>query len=393
MAEHAFQPLGEKPRVLLGPGPSEMPPRIAAALAAPLVGHLDPLFLRAMDETQELLRRLFSTANRLTLPMSATGSGGMETCLVNLVEPDDRVLVGVHGAFGARIAEGARRLGARILTVDSPWGTPIDPDLMKAAIRAHSPALVAIVHAETSTGVLQPIADIARAAREADALFMVDCVTSLGGVPVEADGWPADALFSGSQKCLSCPPGLSPASFGERALEKMRSRRAPVPSWYFDLGMIEKYWGSDRVYHHTAPISMVIALREALRMAFEEGLENRFARHARHRDALVAGLSALGLTMLVAPEHRLPMLTSVRVPAGVDESAVRRGLLSEDGIEIGAGLGPLAGNVWRIGLMGHSSRVENVLTVLQALGRHLTAAGHRCDAREALAAAQALLGP
>ena len=378
-------------RTLLGPGPSEMPPRIAAALSRPLIGHLDPAFLRIMDETQENLRRLFRTRNRLTLPMSATGSGGMETCLVNLVEPGDRVVVGVHGAFGARIADGARRLGAEVHPVESPWGTPVDPARMCAAIRDRRPALVAIVHAETSTGVLQPIEEIARAAREAEALFMVDCVTSLGGVPVEADGWPADALFSGSQKCLSCPPGLSPATFGDRALAKLRARRTPVPSWYFDLGMIEKYWGSDRVYHHTAPISMVLALHEALLMVFEEGMEARFARHARHRDALVAGLEALGLSLLVAREFRLPMLTSVLVPDGVNDAKVRRALLDEDGIEIGAGLGPLAGKVWRIGLMGHSSRPENIEAVLSAMGRHLTACGHRCDAAAAVDAARELL--
>src|SRR5262245_49427135 len=293
----ALTPLPAKPRTLLGPGPSEMHPRVAAALGAPLLGHLDPLFLKIMDETQDLLRRLFGTSNRLTLPMSATGSGGMETCLVNLVEPGDRVLVGVHGAFGARIAEGARRLGGDVVTVEAAWGAPVDPDTMVRAIEERRPAVVAIVHAETSTGVLQPIEAIARAARDADALFLVDCVTSLGGVPVEPDAWPADAIFSGSQKCLSCPPGLSPATFGDRALAKMRARRTPVPSWYFDLGMIEKYWGTDRVYHHTAPISMVVALRESLAMVFEEGLEERFVRQRHNRDALVAGLEALGLRM------------------------------------------------------------------------------------------------
>lgn len=391
MDKVALTPLPKKSRMLLGPGPSEMSPRVAAALASPLVGHLDPIFLKVMDETQELLRRLFRTSNRLTLPMSATGSGGMETCLVNLVEPGDRVVVGVHGAFGARIAEGARRLGAEVFTVEAPWGTPVDPALMIAKVRERAPSLVAIVHAETSTGVLQPVAEIARAAREANALFMVDCVTSLGGVLVDADGWPADALFSGSQKCLSCPPGLSPATFGPRALEKLQARRHPVPSWYFDLGLIEKYWGTDRVYHHTAPISMVVALREALTIAFEEGLDARYIRHLLHRDALVAGLGALGLAPLVAKEYRLPMLTSVLVPETVKEAEVRRALLDGDGIEIGAGLGPLAGRVWRIGLMGHSSRPENVVAVLDALGRRLEERGYSCSPIEAVAAAKSVL--
>jgi alanine-glyoxylate transaminase/serine-glyoxylate transaminase/serine-pyruvate transaminase len=385
-------PLPDPPRLLLGPGPSTMHPRIAAALAMPLVGHLDPIFLKIMDETQGLLRSLMRTANRLTIPMSATGSGGMETCLMNLVEIGDRVVVGACGAFGARIADGARRLGAEVSVVDAPWGTPVDPSRFIAEIEARRPALVAIVHAETSTGVLQPLDGIPAAAHRMGALLMVDCVTSLGGVPVEADGWPADAIFSGSQKCLSCPPGLSPATFGERALAKMRARRTPVPSWYFDLSMIEKYWGTDRVYHHTAPISMVVALREALALVFEEGLEARFARHARHRDALVRGLEALGLAMLVAPEYRLPMLTSVRVPEGVDDGAVRRRLLTTHGIEIGGGLGPLAAKVWRIGLMGYSSRPENVVRALGALGECLVEAGHRCDPRAGADAAEGILG-
>ena len=387
----ALSPLPDPPRLLLGPGPSLMHPRIAAALASPLIGHLDPLFLRIMDETQGLLRELFRTSNRLTIPMSATGSGGMETCLVNLVEPGDRVVVGVCGAFGARIADGARRLGAEVFIEEAPWGTPVDPERFVAEIGARRPALAALVHAETSTGVLQLLDGIPAAVRGANALLMVDCVTSLGGVPVDADGWPADAIYSGTQKCLSCPPGLSPATFGERALAKMRGRRTPVTSWYFDLSMLEKYWGTDRVYHHTAPISMVLALREALSLVFEEGLAARFARHARHRDALVQGLAVLGLEPLVAPAHRLPMLTSVRVPEGVDDGAVRRRLLGTHGIEIGGGLGPLAGKVWRIGLMGHSSRPENIVRVLSALGECLRQIGRRCDPHEAVEAAESSL--
>jgi alanine-glyoxylate transaminase/serine-glyoxylate transaminase/serine-pyruvate transaminase len=384
-------PLPGKPRILLGPGPSEMPSRVAAALASPLIGHLDPLFLRVMDETQDLLRRLFRTENRLTLPMSATGSGGMETCLVNLVEPGDKVLVGVHGAFGGRIADGARRLGAEVATVEAEWGRAHDPARVIEAIRAHRPALVAIVHAETSTGVLQPLDAIAAACREMGSLFLVDCVTSLGGIAVEADRWPADALFSGSQKCLSCPPGLSPATFGEHALERMGRRRHPVPSWYFDIGLIREYWGSERVYHHTAPISMVVALREALALVFEEGLEARFERHVLHAAALAAGLEALGLELLVDARHRLPMLTSVRVPAGVEDGPVRRRLLEVHGIEIGGGLGPLAGRIWRIGLMGHSSRPENVRMLLGALGECLATSGHGCDPLQAVAEADARL--
>ena len=385
----------EKPRILLGPGPSEMHPRVAAALAAPLLGHMDPVFLRIMDETQEMLRRLFGTSNRLTLPMSATGSGGMETCLVNLVEPGDRMVVGVHGVFGGRIADGARRLGASVLTVEAPWGTALDPALVSAAIREHRPALAAVVHAETSTGVLLPDAtmrEIGAAVRETGGLFLVDCVTSLGGTPVEPEQWPADACFSGSQKCLSCPPGLSPVTFNDRALGKARARRTPVSSWYFDLGMLEKYWGSDRVYHHTAPVSMIFAMREALEMAFEEGFPARFLRHARNRDALVAGLEALGLTLLVQKPHRLPMLTSIRIPQGVEDRPIRGRLLDEDGIEIGGGLGPLAGKIWRIGLMGYGSRPENIFALLDALARHLGAAGHACDPAEARRSAEAVLG-
>ena len=390
MAE-ILTPLPARPRILLGPGPSEMSPRVAAALASPLVGHLDPVFLRIMDETQGLLRRLFRTENRLTLPMSATGSGGMETCLVNLLEPGDRAVIGVHGVFGGRIAEGARRLGAEVFTIEAPWGSPLDPARVIGTIRERRPVLVAVVHAETSTGVLQPLGEIAAACRNEGSLFLVDCVTSLGGFPVEADGWPADALFSGSQKCLSCPPGLSPATFGERALARIRSRRAPIPSWYFDLSLIQRYWGTDRVYHHTAPISMVVALRESLAMVFEEGLEARFARHARNAGALVAGLEALGLALLVPAPCRLPMLTSVLIPAGVDDAAVRRRLLDEHGIEIGGGLGPLAGKIWRIGLMGHSSCPENVRAVLSALGRCLETSGHRCDPRAGIGEADARL--
>jgi alanine-glyoxylate transaminase/serine-glyoxylate transaminase/serine-pyruvate transaminase len=387
-------PLPDRPRILLGPGPAEMHPRVAAALASPLLGYLDPVFLRIMDETQERLRRVYQTANRLTIPVSATGTGGMEISLANLVEPGDRVLAGVHGVFGGRIAEAARRLGAEVATVEAPWGTPLDPDRLAAAIREKRPALVTVIHAETSTGVLlqrEEMRRIASAVREADALLLVDCVTSLGGTRVEPDSWPADGCFSGSQKCLACPPGLAPLTLGERAMAKVHNRRSPVPSFYFDLRMIEKYWGSERVYHHTPPGMMIVALREALDIVLEEGLEERFARHVRNRDALVAGLEELELSPLVAPPHRLPMLTPVRIPEGVDDAWIRSRLLEEDSIEIGAGLGPLKGKIWRIGLMGQSSRAENVLAVITALGRHLQGAGHACDPGLARSAAAAIL--
>jgi alanine-glyoxylate transaminase/serine-glyoxylate transaminase/serine-pyruvate transaminase len=358
-------------------------------MAAPLLGHLDPAFIAMMDEVKALLRHVFATANPLTIPISGTGSAGMEACLVNLLEPGDELVVGVNGAFGTRMAEVAERAGAVVTRVEVPWGRVIPIDRLAAALRTCRRAkLVALVHAETSTGAWQPLEDAARLAHEHGALLLADCVTSLGGVPVEVDAWGIDAAYSGTQKCLSCPPGLSPVTFGARAAEVLRRRKTKVQSWYLDLGLLAQYWGDERVYHHTAPISMNYALREALRLVAEEGLAARFARHHRNHEALVAGLAALGLDLAAEDGHRLPMLNAVRVPEGIDEARVRGRLLAEHGIEIGGGLGPLKGEVWRIGLMGESSRRANVLVILAALEDVLRTEGLGFAPGAALAAAQ-----
>lgn len=366
MSKANASPLPE--RVLLGPGPSTVDSRVLRAMSRPLIGHLDPEFLEMMDETQQMLRQVMGTENRTTFAISGTGSAGMEASIVNLVEPGDRVVVAVAGVFGVRLAEQARRNGAEVVTVDSEWGTPVDPEAVAEAIAGGDTKVVAVVHAETSTGVLQPLERIIASARAHGALVVVDAVTSLGGHPVQLDDWGIDVCYSGTQKCLSCPPGLAPVSFNERALECVSARRTPVRSWYLDVGLLDGYWGQDRAYHHTAPISMAFALHEALSMVCEEGLEARHARHRRHHLALVAGLEAMGMSMQVEqPEHRLWSLNAVRVPEGVDEAAVRGDLLTRFGVEIGGGLGPLAGQIWRIGLMGASSTESNVLLVLAAL--------------------------
>jgi len=376
-------------RLLLGPGPSQVHPRVLRAMSAPLVGHLDPAFVAMMEDVKSLLRWVFATKNALTLPVSGTGSAGMECCVVNLVEPGDEVIVGVNGVFGTRMAEVAERAGASVTRVEAPWGSVIRPQqLADALARTKRPKLVGVIHAETSTGAWQPIEEIAALVRKHEALLLTDCVTSLGGVPVEIDAWGVDAAYSGTQKCLSCPPGLSPVTFGPRALEAVARRRHKVQSWYLDVTLLQQYWGEDRVYHHTAPISMNYALREALRIVAEEGLEARFARHRRNHESLAAGLGALGLALAAEEGHRLPMLNAVTVPAGVDEARVRSRLLADDGIEIGGGLGPMKGRVWRIGLMGESSRRESVLSVLAALEVALAAEGRRVTPGAALAAAQ-----
>ena len=376
-------------RLLLGPGPSEVHSRVLRAMSAPLLGHLDPAFVAMMEEVKTLLRLVFATRNTLTLPISGTGSAGMEACLVNLLEPGDEVVVGVNGVFGTRMTDVAERCGAVVRRVEAPWGNVIRAEQIEAALKnCAKPKLVGVIHAETSTGAWQPLEDIAKLAHAHGALLLVDCVTSLGGVPVEIDGWGVDAAYSGTQKCLSCPPGLSPITFGPRALDVLRARKAKVQSWYLDLTLIEKYWGEERVYHHTAPISMNYALREALRIVAEEGLPARFARHRKNHEALAAGLGALGLGLAAEEGRRLPMLNAVTVPDGVDEGRVRGRLLSEHGIEIGGGLGPMKGRVWRIGLMGESSRRAHVLAVLAALEDALRAEGRRVQPGAALAAAQ-----
>jgi alanine-glyoxylate transaminase/serine-glyoxylate transaminase/serine-pyruvate transaminase len=356
-------------RLLLGPGPSLVHPRVLQAMAAPLVGHLDPVFLGVMDDIQTLLRQIFTTANRFTIAISGTGSAGMEAAIVNLVEPGDAVIVGINGVFGTRLATVVERCGGKAIRIEASWGDIIEPEAIETALRRSGPVkAVALVHAETSTGAWQPIEPVGRLCRDHQALLIVDAVTSLGGIPVEVDRWGIDACYSATQKCLSCPPGLSPFTLSDRALTAIKNRRTPCQSWYLDMSLIADYWTEqNRAYHHTAPISMLYALREALRLVEEEGLPARYARHQLNSDALVAGLTALGLVPLPAADRRLPMLNCVTVPAPVDEAAARARLLETFGIEIGGGLGPLKGKVWRIGLMGESSTEANVLTLLAAL--------------------------
>jgi len=382
-------PLSPPRRVLLGPGPSDVAPSVLAALARPTLGHLDPAFLAVMDEIGAMLRVVFGTHNRLTVPMSGTGSAGMETCFVNLVEPGDEVIVGVHGVFGARMCEVARRCGANVTAVEGEWGRALDPEAFRAAAAGREHKLLAVVHAETSTGVLQEIPPLRAVADELGALLLVDCVTSLGGLPVELDAWGVDAAYSGTQKCLSCPPGLAPTSFSARAEEVLRARATPVQSWYLDLGLIAQYWGGERAYHHTAPINMLYGLHEALRLVLEEGIEARVARHRLNAAALVAGLEAMGLEPRVPAAERLAPLTAVAVPHGVDDARARAFLLRELGLEIGGGLGPMKGDTWRIGLMGAGSTRRNVTLCLAGLRAALADQGH-APAGDPLAAAEAV---
>ncbi len=383
----ALGPLRLPRRVLLGPGPSNVSARVLEAMGKPLLGHLDPEFVKLMDETQDLLRYAYQTTNRLTLAISGTGSAGMEAIVVNLIEPGERMLVCVKGFFGERMKTVAERAGAQVTVIERPYGEVFDPDEVKRAVDRVRPKVVGIVHAETSTGAWQPVEDIARIAHEAGALVALDAVTSLGGIPLETDLWEIDAIYSGSQKCLGAPPGLSPVTLGPRALEALNQRKSPVQSWYFDLTILQRYWGSDRFYHHTAPISMNFALREALALVAEEGLENRIARHARNGAALQAGLAEMGLSLATAAGHRLPQVSCARIPDGIDDLTVRRRLLNDWSIEIGGGLGPFKGKVWRIGLMGHSSRRENVHLVLSALETCLSDLGHRIQPGAGVSAA------
>ncbi|MDT8307526.1 MAG: alanine--glyoxylate aminotransferase family protein [Anaerolineae bacterium] len=354
-------------RLLLGPGPSTVPPSVYRAMIAPVVGHLDPAFVEVMDGIQALLRYLFQTENELTLPISGTGSAAMEAAVVNVIEPGDGVLVCINGFFGQRIAEMARRYGAEVQTIHRPWGEVFTGDEVAAALEEKPASIVAVVHGETSTGAAQPIAPLAQAAHDHGALLLVDTVASLGGVPVYVDEWGIDVCYSGSQKCLSCPPGASPITLSPRALEKVEQRRTPVTSWYLDLLLLREYWGAPRKYHHTAPISTMYALHEGLRLVAAEGLEARWARHQEAAAQLYHGLEELGMTMHVPAEHRLAPLTTPRLPQGIDEAAIRRALLHDYNIEIAGSLGELAGQVWRIGLMGYSARRENVTLLLAAL--------------------------
>ncbi len=381
-------PLNVPSRILLGPGPSPVHPRVLAALATGTIGHLDPYYLTLMSDMQRMLRQVMRTENEMTLAISGTGSAGMEAAVLNLVEPGDSVLICVAGVFGGRMAEVTTRAGAKLTKIERPWGDVFSTDDIKSALATAKPKLVGIVMAETSTGAAQPIAEIAKLVHDAGALLIVDAVTALGGMAVETDGWELDAVYSCSQKCLGCPPGLAPLSLSSRAMDKVRTRRTPVQSWYLDVTLLSQYWGEQRVYHHTAPINMTYALYEGLRMVLEEGLENRFARHRLNHAALTAGLTAIGIEQVVAESHRLPMLAAARIPDGVDDAVIRRNLLERFNIEISGGLGALKGKAWRIGVMGHGSRRENVLLLLSALEQLLSEAGGRMKPGTAVAAAQ-----
>ena len=384
--------LNPSPRLLLGPGPSDAHPRVLTAMATPLLGHLDPQFIEIMTETQEMLRAVFQTKNALTLPMSATGMAGMETCFVNLVEPGDKVALCVAGYFGTRMVDVAGRCGAELTVMNGPWGEPFELDAIRETLKKVRPKVLGIVHAETSTGCLQPIAELGKLCHEFDALLIADTVTSLGCVPVKLDEWEVDAAFSCSQKGLSCPPGLSPVSLSERAATRIKTRKSKVQSWYFDLSSIQSYWGGERTYHHTAPITMIYAIREGLRLVLEEGLEVRFARHVRNHLALKAGLTALGLKYTSKEGFQLPQLNPVRIPDGVDDVAGRKRMLAEFGIEIGGGLGDFKGKAWRIGLMGHNSRPNCVFQVLAALEVVLRGAGVKIEPGSGVAAAEMVYG-
>lgn len=379
-------------RILMGPGPSDIHPSVLAAMAAPTVGHLDPYFLKTMDEVQTMLRQVFQTSNEMTMAISGTGSAGMETCVVNLIEPGDRFVACCNGVFGGRMADVADRCGAEVTKLERGFGEVFTAEEIEAAVKEHNPQVVGIVHAETSTGALQPLEDIAGIVHDAGALLLVDCVTSLGGLPVEIDRVGIDAAYSGTQKCLSCPPGLAPVTFGPRALEAMDARKGKVSSWYLDVSMLRNYWGGDRAYHHTAPINMNYGLHQALRRALDEGLEARFARHQLHHSALKAGLAAMGINYSVPEGQQLPMLNSVLIPDGVNDVEVRSQLLNEFGIEIGGGLGPVKGKTWRIGLMGEAAKKSNVILFLGALEQCLNQQGVTPPAGAGVAAAANVYG-
>jgi alanine-glyoxylate transaminase/serine-glyoxylate transaminase/serine-pyruvate transaminase len=382
-------------RRLMGPGPSDVHPRVLSAMARPTVGHLDPSFIAMMEEVKTLLRMAFRTGNELTIPLSGPGSVGMESCFVNLVEPGDKVVVCVNGAFGGRMKENVERSGGTAVVVEDAWGKPVDPDKVEKALKDNKGVrAVAFVHAETSTGAQSDAATLCRLARDHGALSIVDTVTSLGGTPVLVDEWGADAVYSGSQKCLSCMPGIAPLTFSAAAVDLVRKRNRKVQSWFMDLNLVMGYWGAAggaRVYHHTAPINALYALHEALVMLDEEGLENAWKRHARTHVALRAGAEAMGLGFIVEAKYRLPQLNAITVPEGVDEAAVRRALLDRYGLEVGAGLGALAGKVWRVGLMGQSATAEHVMVFLAAMEEILGEMGAKIEIGAALPAARKAL--
>ena len=380
-------------RTLMGPGPSDVNPRILTAMARPTIGHLDPEFIRLMDEIKQMLQFAYQTRNELTIPVSAPGSAGMETCFVNLVEPGDKVIVCQNGVFGGRMVENVTRVGGVAVVVQQTWGRAVDPEQLEAALKQNPNAkIVAFVHAETSTGVQSDAAALCKLAQQYGCLTIVDCVTSLGGIEVALDAWGADAAYSGTQKCLSCPPGLSPASMSPRALEKIKARTTPVTSWFMDLNLVMGYWGQGqkRSYHHTAPVNSLYGLHEALLILVEEGLEPSWQRHMKNHLALKAGLEAMGLTFVVPEAERLPQLNLVSIPDGVDEASVRQQLLEQYNLEIGAGLGVLAGKVWRIGLMGYASNPKNVLLCVNALEAVLSQYNAHINRGVATAAVQAV---
>ena len=369
---NSYAQLNPPNRILMGPGPSDVPQGILDALAQPTVGHLDPFYLRTMDGLQSMLRQVFNTKNQLTFAVSGTGSAGMETAVVNLVEPGDSVLICINGVFGSRMADVALRAGAVVNTITKPWGQVFTTTELKDAIAKYAPKVVGIVMAETSTGAAQPIPDIAEVVHNAGGLLIVDAVTSLGGMNVDVDQWGIDVIYSGTQKCLSCPPGLAPISFSPAAVKSVEQRVARVTSWYLDVSMLANYWGENRAYHHTAPINMTYALFEALRLLQQEGLDACFARHTLNHQALKVGLETLGFTYAADPEHQLPMLNAVKLPHQVNDTEMRTALLEKYHIEIGGGLGELKGKVWRIGIMGHSAKAENVRGLIDALEKLFT---------------------
>jgi alanine-glyoxylate transaminase/serine-glyoxylate transaminase/serine-pyruvate transaminase len=389
------RPFHPPARTLMGPGPSNVHPRVLEAMSRPTIGHLDPAFIELMEEIKALLQFAFRTRNELTLPVSAPGSAGMETCFVNLVRPGDSVIVARNGAFGGRMQENVERCGAVPIVIDDEWGDTVDLQKAEDALKAHPEARIfAFVHAETSTGASADAAELCKLARAHDCLSIVDTVTSLGGIEVNVDSWGADAVYSGTQKCLSCVPGVSPVTISDRAAARIRERPKKVQSWFLDLNLVMGYWGKaeQRTYHHTAPVNALYALHEALLILQEEGLENAWARHALHHAAFAAGLESMGLKFLVDREKRLPQLNSVVIPSGIDDARVRKDLLDKYSLEIGAGLGPLAGKVWRIGLMGHSCNQDNVLCCLQALGETLKDQGLSVDGHLAVETAREVYG-
>jgi alanine-glyoxylate transaminase/serine-glyoxylate transaminase/serine-pyruvate transaminase len=382
-----YSDLNPSKRILMGPGPSDVHPRVLKAMSTPLLGHLDPEFLEIMNETRQMLKEVFQTKNELTIALSGTGSAGMEAALVNMLEPGDKALICINGLFAERMADIAKRCGAEPVLLQAEWGNIVEPQQVKKALEENGNIkLLAIVHAETSTGVRQPLEEISRLAKEAGALFVVDAVTSLAGIPLEVDNWGIDVVYSGTQKCLSCPPGLSPVSFSETATKAIARRNTAIRSWYLDVQMLQSYWGKERFYHHTAPINMIYALREALRLVLEEGLKERFDRHQLHSRALEAGLEAMGLKMVAPAKYRLPELNAVYIPEGIDDATVRKALLNEYGIEIGGGLGKFKGKAWRIGLMGYSCSRANVMLFLAALENILKNMGYKVSEHGILAA-------